>query len=275
MTKLAERTNTWFIRPSTCVRPSADEHLYIFASLVSCLGPKVNSADLRIIHAYFRYLLLGCDPVTSTVKSLFNERQVEAMEKLLDFTGPRNISSQWNLLLDYLRDPRWLHVDINEQDAIRRSYMTLALTLLGEMKLPTVKMIQYDCLAFYQRHLAYKINLSASVEFSSGVPMCYASWLYGEIDALFKMGSLTMTEIWSTISYMAWFINLVRVERVHNADQRLELDHFGEVRSTLEGQVQLLKRALDTAPLKIDRPSPSSHLLNLLGIHPKKKVGQE
>jgi len=276
MTKLAERTNTWFIRPSTCARPSADEHLHVFASLVSLLGPKVKDADLRIVHAYFRYLLLGCDPVTSTAEShLFDERRTEVFEKLLDFTDPCNTSPRWNLLLDFLRDPKWLVTDLVGINGVRRSYMTLALTLLARPKLPSVKMCLYDCLAFYQRHIEYKVNTNAVVEFVASAPMLYASWLSNEIHALSTFGILTNEDLLSTISYLAWFVNLVKVVRVHRSEPSLDLDHFGEVESILQGQVQLLQRALDTTPLRIDKPSLFSGLLDLTGIHPKKKVKQE
>ena len=276
MTKLAERTNAWFLRPSTCERPSADEHLHIFLALVSLLGPGMKNSDLRVIHAYFRYLLLECDTVTSTAESpTFSEEQRDIFTRLLDFTLPRSQSSRWKLLLWFVRDPKWVFEHFVDDEATRRAYLTLALTLVERPVLPRVKLFLYDCLGFYQRNLDYTICTAASTEFNSSTPMLYASWLYAEVNKAFKLKTMSMLEIWQTVSYLAWFVNLVRAHRTIAAGNNPDLDTYGVISQLLEEQVQLLQRALDTTPLKVEMYNPDSGLLDLTGIHPTKKVKQE
>ena len=267
MTKLAEWTNTWFIRPSTCARPSADESLWIFSALVSLLGPEMSEADSRVVHAYFRYLLLECD-VEEDVKPWF--------VKLLDFEHPYDSGAKWNLLIYFSRLDRQQAVhELNDKSADWLARLTLSLVLIASPKRPTITTFIRRCIDLYQRNLDYSTTTAFSVEYQANSPMFYAAWLKEVIEDIFRFGQLTDDEIFASISYMAWFANLVRVRRMFKAARDSNPEASRVVDEILKGQVQLLKCALDTTPLSIESAAPSNHLLDLFGIHPKKKVKQE
>ena len=264
MNKLAEWTNTWFIRPSTCARPSADESLWIFSALVSLLGPEMSEADSRVVHAYFRYLLLECD-VEEDVRPWF--------VRLLDFEHPYDIGARWNLLMYFSRLDRQqvVHTPSSKSsDWLAR--LTLSLVLISSPKRPTITTFIRRCIDLYQRNLDYSTTTAFSVEYKSNSPMFYLEWIKEVIDDIFRFGQLTDDEIFASISYMAWFANLVRVRRMFKASRDSNQEASGVVDEILKGQVQLLLCALDIKPLSIESAAPSNHLLDLLGIRPKKKV---
>ena len=274
MNKLAEWTNTWFIRPSTCERPSANENLWVFMALVSLLGPDVQEKDLRYIHAYFTYLLLGCDPVTnSTFDSDIDQDWQRVFERLLDFTHPCDPVPRWNLLLMYSRfDPRVLIRQVTDKPALQRAYLTVSFVLLRKPVLPDTLLFVKMCLDLYQRHLDYQTATTGLVEFESSGPLFLAMWLRNAIDQAFALGTMSIERTLSTISYVAWFANLVRSRRTLLADKDNRPETFGVIDSILKEQVEKLKSILDSAPLMIEDTTPSPHLLDVFGVRPKKKV---
>lgn len=284
MNALANWTNTWFIRPSTCERPSADECLWVFMALTSLLGPDTQEDDFRYVHAYFTYLLLKCDPVTNATfndsdEGSENDIMVNVdrdwkrtFERLLDFTNPRDPVPRWNLLLMYSRlDPKTLIRQTTDKLAIKRACLTIALVLLRKPVLPDVLVFVKMCLDLYQRHLDYSVATKMSTEFCSSGPLFLAVWISNAIDQAFAIGTMSLEKILSTISYVAWFANLVRAERslkVWGKSQRAR----DVVSSILKKQVADLKDVLHRSPLKIEHIVPSTHLLDVFGIRPKKKV---
>ena len=274
MNKLAEWTNTWFIRPSTCERPSANENLWVFMALVSLIGPEMQEKDLRYVHAYFTYLLLGCDPVTDTIfdKDIDQDWR-RVFERLLDFTHPRDPVPRWNLLLRYSKlDPQFLVRQVSDKLAIQRAYLTMTFVLLRRPVIPDTLLFVKMCLDLYHRHLDYEYSKSALSEFKLSGPLFLAVWIRNAIDQAFRIGTMSIERTLSMISYMAWFANLVRSERTLLADNDQRPETFGVIDSILRQQVEDLKKILDSAPLKVEEIIPSTHLLDVLGIRPKKKV---
>lgn len=282
MNKLAEWTNTWFIRPSTCERPSARvESIWVFLALVSIMGPKMPSANLRFVHAYFTYLLLECDPRVLISSANTSETQTDTdfsdlkriYEQLLDFTRPNVAAPKWNLLMTYIRlSPQVLSYTVTDKLSDQLARLTMALALVGKPVLPDKLLFVKSCLGLFQRSLDYKVTASFETEFYASTPMFYASWLYDAIDQAFKIGTMSTEGILNTISYMAWFANLVRASRILKAanDQRPET--FGIIDSVLKEQINDLNDVLDSAPLRLESFPSNTHLLDVFGIRPKKKI---
>lgn len=287
MNKLADWTNTWFIRPSTCERPSANvEHIWVYMALVSVMGPKMSDAHLRLVHSYFTYLLLECDP--RTIDYIQDPKPVDTTDpesntisidlkrtykRLLDFTHPYDAAPKWNLLMAFSRlNPRVLSKTVTDKLSDQLARLTIALALVGRPVLPDTLIFVKSCLGLFQRSLDYKVNPSLPSEFYATTPMFYMSWLRNAIDQAFSIGTMTTQKILDTISYMAWFAGLVRARRSLLAGSFSGPESFEVVDSILKEQIDDLNKVLDEAPMKIESHPPHSHLLDVFGVKPKKKV---
>ena len=287
MNKLADWTNTWFIRPSTCERPSADvEHIWVYMALVSVMRPRMSDAHLRLVHSYFTYLLLECDPRAidcirdlKTVDSPDPEDTIisidlkQTYERLLDFTNPYDAAPKWNLLMAFSRlDPRVLSKTVTDKLSDQLARLTMALALVGKPVLPDTLIFVKSCLGLFQRSLDYKVNTSLQSEFYATTPMFYVLWLRNAIDQAFSIGTMTTQRILDTISYMAWFAGLVRARRSLLAANFSGPETFEVIDGVLKEQLEDLNKVLDEAPMRIEAHTPYSHLLDVFGVKPKKKV---
>ena len=259
MNSLVEHTNTWFVRPNTRERPKQLEHFWVYASLVSLLGPTVRSSDLRIIHAYFTYLLLGCDPYTGQqiqnpveLDSQLGQDLKYTYERLLDFEHPKDPAPRWDLLVKFYRLPeQFTTKELTNELSVRRTMLMLALTLIAPPEIPTTLLFVKNCLNLYQRSLEFDVRKSMAAEFHASHPMFYVVWLQENINMIFQINRFTTDQCLAHASYLAWFSNLVRTHRTFQAGTDRRSKTFGVIDNLLKTEVDTLRKTVSETALNV------------------------
>ena len=294
MSSLESFVDYWFDEPGEVSTPEQDR-IYVYASCIMMLSrlrrSSLSGRELKKIHNFFTYLLLGWNPITAWPKhSEFPETESknevmpcwdkckETMKELLDFDSPvRNVYP----ILVYLENccNKFGNESLSLFTGERITMTTLAMTLFDrsfKMKIPADDLsIIRACLDLYYRSKGTACTESMQVEYArANHSLGYCKWLSNQVNRLLQL-NVSRERLLETLTYCGWFISLIKTSRILKTSAR-NTEWVDEVTSVLAAEATELRNILDESPNNCNGEQPgvdsdvskSSRLFSVFRIKP-------
>ena len=249
----------WFYHPGSINQPQQDR-ISVFQAVVMMTGYQPTSESSRTLHDMMTYMLLGWHKVTAWIKtSEFdppdNPEEVagwesckETMRSLLDF-DVGYVSNIYPLLICLDAKCKDNSVMNLSRFTGERLYMlVLALSLIDrkmtrQLDLSSIR----ACLDLLYRSRTLAVKAVEHEYASTSHDLFYFSWIHNQINRLLMLHVPT-DEFRSTVSYLGWFVSLIRAYRTIAASHRNE-SWVVEFNKMLDNEEKLLRDAIDSSSL--------------------------
>ena len=287
----------WFNDPG-CIDTPDKQRKWIYVATTVLIGRviKHNSTrdDLRTIHEFLTYLLLGWNPITAwpdpsdydepdqdddwnKLKECGYDRAVESMRGFLNFEAD---SCRTTNLYGLVATMSKVGKEIGSRATVPFVGEHVTMLMLAHWLLDRSTEIPSDIsliracmdLSYSEKRIA-PVN-SVHEYASTNNDVRYSAWFCNQIDRLLKL-NVPSDEFRRSLAYLSWFSALVRSKRilfVLNRDERWK----EEVDELYNEQVNMMRGTLDNIQLKCDEDkvrdgsslNASSKLFKLFRIKP-------
>ena len=258
----------WFHRPSSLNTPAKDR-IHVFQAVTLLIGKSVmchgsiGKHDLKTIHEYLTYLLLGWHPITEWPKeSLYDDVDVvdrwgickESMQSLLDFD--KNHGNYYPLLtvLAASSDPSVHANGFKYGEQLAMIILALWLMKKTDLSIDADLSATRACLDLFYRSKSHMVeNVDHEYAGIKG-ELNYELWLTTQMNRLLKL-NVTTEEFVSTMSYLGWFASFIRAYRSLKSCSRSE-DWVEEFCTVLYGITEHHHEVLKNASMNCN-PRPT------------------
>jgi len=277
----------WFHRPSSIDTPQKDR-IYVFHAVTLLIGKSIiyhtiSRDDLKTVHEYLTYLLLGWHPITEWPKASTYDQGDEvdrwemcknSMRNLLDFS--RSTVNYFPLLtvLDAASHRTTTPSGFVYGEQV--TSMILALWLLKKTNLS----IDGDlsairaCQDLYHRSKRIAAKNVDHEYAGIGDDLRYESWIVYQMNRLLKLNVGT-EEFLSTLAYLGWFASFIKAYRSLKLCSRSE-KWIDEMSTVLSGVVEHHQHVLRDSELNCNMRSRqegsdltgTSRLFSIFRINP-------
>ena len=280
---LVNWVKSWFYEPGCDETPDKPRMRVFFATVVLIwrfISQEGNKRDLKTIHDFLTYLLLGCNPVTGWNKDsdysigepppppqyLSEElwsSSIDSFKTLLDFESNELVSNPYNTITCLAK----LNAVIGNKKAgcyvgERVTMLTLSLWLLDKTTvIPTDVPLVRSCLDLAYREKRLKVDGIDHEYTSTGHNLLYTFWVNDQINRLIRLNVSTPVLL-KQIAFMGWYCSLIRAHRALQLDTIIDDPCKVEVASIYKHIVDTMKATLDSSPMKVakDKSENSSDL---------------
>ena len=271
---LVNWVRSWFYEPGCDVTPDKPRMRVYFATVAliwKFISQTGNKKDLKTIHDFLTYLLLGCNPVTGWKKDsdysivdpppppqylseeLWNG-SIDSFKTLLNFETIEPASNPYNIITCLSKLKAVIgNKKIGHYVGERVTMLTLSLWLLDKTTvIPTDIPLVRSCLDLAYRERQLKVDGLDHEYASSGHDLMYTFWINDQISRFIRL-NVPSAVLLKQSAFIGWFCSLIRAHRTLQLDTIVDDKCKAEVSSIYNQVVDSLKTTLDASPMNIVR----------------------